>query len=119
MDNTHKKDFDYDYWSQLWKDDPEAFEIERNRFIERFIASVSEDKRQRLYGLQWRVDMERQRSKTPYAALLRLQKMMWESVLGENGLLDSLRAITESAACDPQGEHDANIIRLDPVQKED
>jgi hypothetical protein len=119
MDNTYKKDFDYDYWSQLWKDDPEAFEIERKRFIERCIASVPEEKRQRLYGLQWRVDMERQRSKTPYAALLRLQKMMWESVLGENGLLDSLRTITESTACAPQGEHDTNIIRLGRAQKKD
>lgn len=119
MDNAVNKDFDYDYWSRLWKHDPEAFEIERKRFIEGFIASVPEDKRQRLVGLQWRVDMERQRSKTPYAALLQLQRMMWESVLGENGLLDSLRAITESALCSSQGEHKATIIRFELEQKED
>jgi hypothetical protein len=44
---------------------------------------------------------------------------MWESVLGENGLLDSLRAITESALCSSQGEHKATIIRFELEQKKD
>ena len=49
MDNRRKKDFDYEFWSQLWRDDPEAFEIERKRFIEQFIASVPEERTREFY----------------------------------------------------------------------
>ncbi len=78
--------FDFDEWERLARTDPDAFEERRRLAIEELISRASEDRRQRLRGLQFRVDMERQRAPTPMAACLRLYTMMWDSVIGPDGL---------------------------------
>ncbi|MEN8130105.1 MAG: DUF3135 domain-containing protein [Pseudomonadota bacterium] len=112
MDDMEQNAFDHEYWSRLWKEDPQAFETERRRLIASFIANAPEEKRQRLEGLQWRVEMERKRAKSPYAATVSLQKMMWESVLGKNGLLAALQVVKGSGARETQTQHEASIVRL-------
>lgn len=81
----------FDDWKVLAESDPEAFEQRRKQVIEQFISSVSADRQQRLRHLQWRIDMERRRCKTPVKSCLHLYTMMWDSVYGSNGLLESLR----------------------------
>ncbi len=112
MDNMEQDGFDHEYWSRLWKQDPQAFETERRRLIESFIANAPEEKRQRLEGLQWRVELERKRAKSPYAAIVSLQRMMWDSVLGENGLLEALQVATGSRARKTKTPHEAGIVHL-------
>ena len=82
--------FDFDAWKELAEQDPEAFERKRREAIEAAIAQAPPQMRQRLTGLQWRIEMERSKSRNPTQSFLRIYKMMWQSVYGENGLLDAL-----------------------------
>ncbi len=90
-DVAKKQAFDFSEWSTLANTDPKAFEKKRELAIEAVILSMPDDKQQRIRRLQWRIDQERRLSKSPMAACIRLSNMMWENVLGENGLLDHLR----------------------------
>lgn len=83
--------FDFNEWSHLARTDPQAFEVRRAQVIERAIRRAPPEKQQRLRGLQWRVDQERARCASPMAACVRISQMMWESLLGEHGLLDTLQ----------------------------
>jgi hypothetical protein len=83
-------DFNFDEWVELARSNPDVFERRRNALIEDVIADAPEHMRQRLRGLQFQVDMERRRSRTPYAACLRVSRMMWEAFLGDEGLRDRL-----------------------------
>lgn len=84
---------DFDEWSRLAREDPEAFEARRRLLIEIAIATAPRARQQRLRGLQWRIDHERGRAPTPMAACVRISRMMWESVQGENGLLAAMEAL--------------------------
>ncbi len=90
--NNHKttESFDFDAWKTLAETDPEAFERKRREMIEATISQAPAQMRQRLTGLQWRIEMERSQSSNPIQSFLRIYKMMWHSVYGENGLLDAL-----------------------------
>ena len=69
----------FDALATLAQNDPEAFEAERRRLLEEFMQEVPERHHRRLHGLQFRIDMERRRAKTPVSACLRISAMMWES----------------------------------------
>lgn len=83
--------FDWDTWSTLAKDDPEAFERKRIETIEALISSASPELQPRLRGLQFRIDMERSRSSSPMGACVRINRMMWDSFGELRGALDDLR----------------------------
>ena len=104
--------FDFDQWKTLAESDPEAFERRRQAVIDSYISGVSQSKRQRLQGLQWRVDMERRRSSNPMQSFLRIYTMMWDSVCGERGLL---QACTPSAASEERkgGRPSAQVVSID------
>lgn len=82
---------DFDEWRLLAIRDPVAFEKTRREVLEAVIAQAHERNRHRLEALQWRLDRVRERSTTPLAACISLSDMMWESLAGENGLLDALQ----------------------------
>ena len=90
--NPHKttESFDFDAWKTLAETDPETFERKRREMIEATISQAPANMRQRLTGLQWRIEMERSQSRNPTQSFLRIYKMMWHSVYGENGLLEAL-----------------------------
>lgn len=90
------QDFDFDEWMALARTDAKAFEAKRKAAIEDVIASAPEHLRQRLRGLQWRIDRERERCGTPLSACLRLYTMMWDAVHAERGFLWALRALSDS-----------------------
>ncbi len=112
--NTH---IDFDEWARLAAEDPAAFERRRAEVIDDFIAHAPPERRQRLRGLQWRIDGVRKTAANPTAACIRISSMMWDSVLGENGLLESLEAL-RAPRCGPAPraagpERSADIIPLD------
>jgi len=78
--------FDFDEWSLLAKTDPSAFEARRLALIEDYLGQFPLPEQRRLRGLQFRIDMERRRAHTPMAACLKLSAMMWDSLLGSQGL---------------------------------
>jgi Protein of unknown function (DUF3135) len=91
-------DFDFDEWSALAKTNPVAFEEKRQALIEEFLREVPPPDQQRLRGLQFRIDMERRRARTPMAACLKLSSMMWDSLLGSHGLKNALDSLLATAS---------------------
>jgi len=88
--------FNFDYWCELAKNNPEKFEKERSAAIEEVItAAPKAETRDRLRKLQWRVDAERKISKDPTQACLKIYNMMWDKVYGDDGLLHSLNILLE------------------------
>ena len=81
---TSKKGLDFDYWCDLAKNDPESFEAARKQEIDQYISGLkTEELQDRMRRLQWRINMERKRSKNPMDSAIRLYDMMWDSV-GKN-----------------------------------
>ncbi len=78
MDPSSEFEKDFDAWATLADTDPQAFEDLRQALIEAFIEQAPPRCRPRLRCLQWRIEQERARSKTPLAACIRLTRMMWD-----------------------------------------
>jgi len=87
---------DFDLWSDLAKKDINTFESMRLAAIEEFIESAPERHRHRLRCLQWRIDQERRLSHSPMGACIRISRMMWESLVGDDGLVDHLRDLSST-----------------------
>ena len=81
---------DFDHWATLARQDPESFETERSRVIEAAIRRAPRQKQQRLRCLQWKLDQIRKTSSTPMVASLRMNRLLWETVAGEDGLIERL-----------------------------
>lgn len=75
--------FDFARWMQLAGTDPERFERARQAAIAELLEAAPPDRQERLRGLQWRIDQERRRARTPLAACLRLSSLMWDSLNDE------------------------------------
>ncbi len=106
---------DFEEWSALAQSDPDAFETRRARAIEEFIGSVPVERRERLRRLQWRIDQLRRTSKTPLAACVRINRLMWESVCGHGGLLEALKhlnAVPRDPAPPSMAAEGAKILHL-------
>lgn len=95
IDPDNPTNFEFETWQRLAKEDPERFEARRLEAIQRFIDSAPESKQARLRGLQWQVDQARARAKSPMGACARVSALMWESVAGRDGLLESLTSLGE------------------------
>jgi len=114
--------FDFDEWARLARTDVDAFEAKRLALIEDFLCQFSGPGLRRLRGLQFRIDMERRRARTPMAACLRLSAMMWDSLLGQHGLKDAFDAFLAGqtpAACVARSATDAGAAgcRILPFRK--
>ena len=80
----------FDEWALLAKSNPQAFEAQRMQIIDRAIQQAPAHKQHRLRCMQWKLDQIRNTSRTPLVACLRMNRMLWESVTGEQGLLACL-----------------------------
>lgn len=87
--------FDFDEWMTLYRRDPTAFEARRREEISRVIDSAPEENRRRLRGLQFQIDMEIRRAKTPLGGCVRLSSLMWDSFME---LHDALKRLADDAA---------------------
>lgn len=84
------KQIDFDAWAALAQRDPRAFEQRRAEVIEDFLQQVPPDRQLPLRRLQWRIDRTRERAPNPMSACIQISQMMWDSLLGDGGLLDAL-----------------------------
>ena len=111
--------FDFDEWSRLAKSDPAAFEARRLALIEEYLGQFAPLDQRRLRGLQFRIDMERRRARTPMAACLRLSSMMWDSVLGNRGLKNAMERLLGSSrtTASPARHSPAASARILPFKK--
>ena len=85
------KVLDFDEAVELARTDPEAFEQYRRDIISILIDRAPERNRHQLRCLQWRIDQERKRASNPIDACLKLYRMMWDSFVGDSGLIDTIR----------------------------
>ena len=87
---TQAKTFDFDEWKELAANDPQGFESRRRDVIEREIRRAPKQLQRRLRGLQWQIDVIRNRYKDPRVSSAKLFDMMWQQVYGDHGLLHAL-----------------------------
>ena len=71
--------FEFEDWANLYKTDPEAFEMRRGAALEAYIQQAPEENRQRLEQTLFRIEMARKTSKSPLQAAINASKLMWES----------------------------------------
>jgi len=93
---TQYETFDFDAWKDLAERDPEAFERQRRTVLDQAIADAPERTRQRLTGLQWRIDTERRLAANPLASCVKIYEQMWASVYHDGGLLDQLNRFCDA-----------------------
>lgn len=70
---------DFDTLLAMYRDNPESLDKLRRRLTRKALRSAPDSTRQRLAGLQFRIDMELQRASNPTARCIRLSDMMHES----------------------------------------
>lgn len=96
MNNINNStDFDFDEMARLAKENPEAFEKKRKEMVQEVIDKSSPAIRRRMQGIQWQVDQVRSTSGSPMASCLKISKMMWDSTIGEDGLVENLEKLSK------------------------
>ncbi len=99
----------FDVLVDLARNDPEGLESLRRSLTTAVIDGASSDAtKRRLEGLQFRVDVERERASTPLAATIRISEMMCQS------LAELHRSMVTSA--EGQTENDSEAVIL-PFQR--
>jgi len=75
------KDVNFDRLVKLYDESPELYEIERRMAIREFLFSI-ENKQQRikLEQLQWMIEGELRKQKTPLTKYNKLTELFWKTV---------------------------------------
>jgi Protein of unknown function (DUF3135) len=107
-EEEHPLNFDFDAWAELARTDQPEFERRRRAAIEEVIARATPDNQPRLRALQWRIDVERQRAKTPLGACIKISSMMWDSFYKLYAVLNGLPSARHAA----QAKRHAKVIPL-------
>jgi len=110
--SVSRPSFDFDAWVELARQNPQAFEEKRKYIIEKAIQGAPAHKQQRLRCLQWKLDKIRETSRTPMMACLQINRLLWENVTGEHGLLNSLQQLQTSRPGNRTRRARAKIIPL-------
>jgi uncharacterized protein DUF3135 len=92
--NSINTEFDFDEMVRLAKEDPDAYERKRETMIQEVIDNTSPEVKRRMEGLQWQIDQIRTTSANPMSSCLKISQMMWDNVLGEDGLVDHMKRLS-------------------------
>lgn len=106
-------EFDFDYWMKLAKNDPDAFEKERQNLILETIEEAPERIQRRLNGLQWSIDGRIKTAKNPMDGCLTVYQMMMDSVYEEGGLLEALNMSVDAV----RGNSEKNVLQMTNTKK--
>ena len=113
MDTTDTRPtFDFDAWAELARSNPQAFELERKLLLERAIMRAPADKHQRLRCLQWKLDQIRNLASSPMAACLQINRILWENIVSEHGLLHCLQHLQSGTQPDSSNQTPAKILQF-------
>jgi hypothetical protein len=113
MPESHRSpQFDFDAWATLARNDPQAFEAKRNVVLETAIQQAPAQRQQRLRCLQWKLDQVRHTAPTPMSATVRMQELMWDSVIGEGGLLARLQQFQKAESSTETRVTSAKILQF-------
>lgn len=106
-------EFDFDQWMNLAKQDPDTFERVRLEAIEAYFNQIPPQRQSLLRHLQWRIDMEIRRSRTPLAGCLRIHQMMMKSLDRQKTTLDELLGMNHDSR-KPQPTETGTVIPFKP-----
>lgn len=106
-------EFDFDAWVKLARENPEEFERQRQATLRASIESAPAEHRKRLEGLQFQIDMERQRSGSALGACVKLNSMMWTGFFRLRRELNGLVEGTPTTALQPAGKSSAEVISME------
>lgn len=95
----------FDTLRDLAQNDPTELERLRIELCEQLIHEAPQQYRRRLRGLQFRIDMERRKAKSPMAACITISGMMHDS-------FDKLRMALNEAAGSTTGT-EQNVVNSD------
>ena len=104
----------FDVLVDMARNDPQKLENLRLRLTRSVIeGAATEQKRKRLEGLQFRVDLERKRARSPLAAAIKISEMMCHS------LADLHRSMVTPLVAeeDQQPQHQATVLAFPPPAK--
>ena len=90
---------EFDRLTAMAQHNPEQLEALRRQMIEETISQADESIQRKLHGLQFHIDMEIRRAKTPMAACVKISEMM-------HGSLSNLR----SALNDQSNQQESTVI---------
>ncbi len=100
---------DFDTLVAMHKEDPQALDKVRADLTGELINNASDDVRRRLEGLQFRINMELRRARTPEARCIKMSSMMHESFAELNHRL-------HHPYSPPPPRESARILELDTRQ---
>lgn len=105
-------DFSFDECMKLAIEDPEAFESYRLEVLKQVIDSARPEDRQRMQGLQFQIDMEIRKARTPMSSCLSLQRLMLDFVFNELELSIKRCVDKQKIAVDniTQGRNESAIV---------
>lgn len=103
---------DFDTLLAMHREDPEALERLRNRLTTELVESASAHTRQRLEGLQFRINMELRRAGNPTAGFLRLSTLMHEAFSELNFYLNSPADVVRAREKARQQQGQADILQF-------
>ena len=105
----------FDVLVDMARNDPQRLETLRLKLTRSVIeGAATEQKRKRLEGLQFRVDVERKRARSPLAATIKISEMMCHS------LAELHRSMVTPLVCDEEGQEQssAQVLSFPPPGKQ-
>lgn len=116
MTNLFINNLSFDEWHMLSKEDPAEFENQRQKAIDEAINQSLKASQQRLRQLQWRINMERRRSKNHLDSCIRIYSMMLDSLHGEKGLSNRLQSLIETMTTQQPFHEIEQTARVIPIK---
>ncbi len=105
-------DFPFDDWARLASEDPDSFEAARRLMIDSLIEAAPAPVQARLRGLQWQIDHVRTQTPTPLGACVKISNLMWQRLLGPDGLVDQLERLGSGEDAPGKSPAGARVIPL-------
>lgn len=91
------KQYDFDALSELYKTDPEQFQVATRQMIDDFIAGIPDDaSRRKCAGLQFKLDHELGKYADPIARMNRMIELLFDGVYQFNNALKGNIDINEN-----------------------
>ena len=113
---TLSEGFDFDYWMNLYQDDPEQFEINRAKLMDALLEQSPEDRKHRNEGLLFQIDGIRRTTKTPIKSCMEISSLMWDSLLRLNNSFNNIDAIASGEQTrnnsDDEEKHAADVLEF-------
>ena len=105
-------DFPFDDWARLASEDPDSFEAARRLMIDSLIETAPAPVQARLRGLQWQIDHLRTLTPTPLGACVKISNLMWQKLLGPDGLVEHIERLGSGDLPPDQPRSSGQVIPL-------